>query len=161
MRVYKNVKHASLATIGLLVLVVVVGVSYTIYMGRNVKDTALAKPAIVVPTDVNPIKPPIIGANVPEGAAIETLTSPAVIGDTATVNVNTNPKSTCTIAVVYNEIPSKSTGLIKKQADDFGVVNWTWKIEAGTPNGSWPVNITCAYKDKSAFVQGKILITDK
>ena len=148
-----------MATIALLFLIVCVGIGYTIYQERHLAKTAIEKPDVIVPTDVNPIKPPTIGVNVPEGAAIETLTSQVVVGGTVIVNVKTNPLSTCTIAVGYDKVFSKGVGLLDKVADDFGVVSWTWNIDKTIPEGSWPLNVNCSLNKQSAFVQAYILVT--
>lgn len=144
----------------LLILFVVAGAGYVLYQDLHAKDSSTSSPAIVVASEPI-IKPTTPGANVPEGAAIETLTSPAVLGETASVTVKTNAGSTCTIAVVYNNVPSKDAGLVTKTADDFGTISWNWKIDTSVPTGSWPINVTCSLNKKSAFVQGNILITTK
>lgn len=158
MRVPKAVRNSMISSMVLMVLFVVAGVGYTLYQDLHVNKSQIAGP-VVTPALYREIKPTKQGANVPEGAAIEALTSPAVIGDTVSVTVKTNPGSTCMIAVVYNNIASKDPGLKPGLADDFGTISWTWKIDSSVPEGSWPVNVTCELNKKTAFVQGYILIT--
>jgi hypothetical protein len=60
--------------------------------------------------------------------------------------------------VEYNDVPSADSGLKPKTADDFGIVSWAWTVEATTPVGEWPVDVTCVFNDQSAMVRGKLVV---
>ena len=97
--------------------------------------------------------------NAPVGVAIEAMSPPMKAGANASISVKTKPKSACSITVTYKD-GQKSTdaGLVPKNADEFGVVMWTWTVEVGRPVGSWPVEVTCAYKDKSGYGKEALVI---
>jgi hypothetical protein len=60
--------------------------------------------------------------------------------------------------VVSAEPASTDSGLAQKNADEYGLLSWTWTVEPTVPLGKWPVKISCAYDGKGAFVQGDLVV---
>ena len=71
---------------------------------------------------------------------------------TASVTVRTVPGASCSIQVIYKSGPSGAQGLEDKQADNSGLVSWSWKVGSNTALGAWPVNITCGGQSMSTSV---------
>lgn len=158
MRVSKPIIKTAVSTVVLLVLLLGAGVGYTWYVGQNsnVNSTAIATPVESKPTTaIKRVKP---AANGPVSASVQLLTSPVAPGSNASINVKTNPESKCTISVIYDKTASTDSGLGPKIADDFGVVSWTWTVEASAPQGKWPVKVTCVLGERSAVVQGDLVV---
>ena len=55
-------------------------------------------------------------------------------------------------------VKGRFSGLVKKIADEFGVVTWAWTVPAGTPQGTWPVNVSCKNKKYSAVVSSDLVV---
>jgi hypothetical protein len=143
----------------LLVLMMCGGTIYIYIMDKGTGSKIETLPAANIATDDQPIKPMQPSVNAPEGAAIQMLSSPVAPGSDASVSVQTNPGSTCTIVVAYSKSNSTAAGLIAATADAFGSVNWDWTVDANAPLGTWPVKITCTYHSHVGFVQGDLQIT--
>jgi len=153
--------------IGIVLTIVIIsailGLAYVWYMGK-VKP---AQPAAVVqPIAVKTVTPvPVSDENAPVGVAIQTLTSPVPKGGNASISIKTRPQAACSIRVTYSTTPnqdqeSKDGGLIPKTADAYGVAEWTWTVETSRPVGSWPVEVTCAYKTKWGFGKDMLKVID-
>ncbi|MFZ1258561.1 MAG: hypothetical protein WAQ25_03770 [Candidatus Saccharimonas sp.] len=99
-----------------------------------------------------------IAQNQKVGVYITSLTTPIASGNTASVTIRTLPQAACSIDVVYNGLKSVDTGLVPKDADEYGVVRWNWHVEKGQPKGKWPVNITCAKNGSSGYMRGDLVI---
>jgi hypothetical protein len=158
-RIIRFVRNIAISVAVLLVIFIGGGAAYTWYMGRTtVVDTSVADSIDTTPTPV--IKHVQPAANANESASVQMLTSPVAPGSNASVTVKTNPSSECTIAVEYNKVASKDSGLRLKTADEFGIVSWTWTVEVSVPLGTWPVKVTCinTANKKSAFVQGDLVV---
>lgn len=140
-----------------MVVAIAGGLAYTWFMGRT------PSPATVVDDSTDTSPTPALNhvepaSNVQQGASVQSLTSPVVPGDNASVTVKTNPGSWCTIGVKYDKTLSKDSGLIGKTADEFGVVSWTWTVESTVPLGKWPVTVTCLRNKLSAVVIGDLVV---
>jgi len=157
-RVLKFIRNTLISVVVLLVLFVGAGVGYTWYEGKHIPnkatlaDTQPAATTTVMPAHTDP------GANVPENASVETITSPVTPGSNVALDVQTLGGSTCTITAVYNKIPSTDSGLKQKTADTYGVISWSWTVGADTPLGSWPVTVTCTHNQKTAVVQSMLSV---
>lgn len=147
-----------LSIVLLLVLFVAAGVAYTFFMDRTVSEPPAASKQVAEPADAA-IKPTPPAANAAEGVAIDALVSPVPAGANASLSVSTNAGSRCTIAVIYNGVPAKDSGLVSKTADAYGGVSWSWTIPAGTPVGVWPVTVTCTYHGRSGVGIGNLSVT--
>jgi hypothetical protein len=153
----KLVRNVSIAAVSMLILAAGAGVLYSWYMSNNspevetvILDKTPKKSSIIEPT-----KP---ADNAPVGAAVRTLTTPVTPGMNASVSVKTTPEVECTITVEYNKIPSTDSGLYQKISDEYGMVSWAWTVEDTVPLGTWPVKVTCALGERSAFVQGDLKV---
>ncbi|MDB5167065.1 MAG: exported protein of unknown function [Candidatus Saccharibacteria bacterium] len=155
-RIIRSIRNTVISILALLILFVGTGLIYTWVMGRSTPTTpAVATTSTTVPV-VKHVEP---GANVQESASVQSITSPIVPGDNASIIVKTNPGSWCTITVVYDKTPSKDSGLGGKTSDDFGSVTWTWTVESTVPLGKWPVTVTCLRNKLSAVVVGDLVVS--
>lgn len=93
---------------------------------------------------------------------ITPITSPVTRGEDVTLKAKTLPNAACSITVYYKSRPSEEVldeeGLEDKNADSNGNVSWTWKIERGTPAGSWRIVVACSFEgkttsDETSFVE--------
>lgn len=156
-RVIRSIRNTVISIAALLVLFVGAGLIYTWFVGHNTPTKQIVAETTTAPTPV--IKHVDPGTNVPEGASVQSITSPVMPGDNASVIVKTNPGSWCTITAMYNNVPSKDSGLSGKTSDDFGSVSWTWTVEATVPVGTWPVTVTCLRNKLSAVVVGNLVVS--
>lgn len=130
---------------------------YVWYTGQNTPDmTTTTAPESDTPDAViTPTKP---AENARASASVQLLTSPVAPGDNASISIKTLPTSTCTIKVIYNDVPSTDSGLVAKTADEFGIVSWAWTVGATVPQGTWPATVTCTYNGRSAVVRGDLVV---
>lgn len=149
----KTLGKAALAMLVLLLIAATTGVGYVWYSGQQ--ETVIATEA-PVPAKRQEIKPAKVAENAPVGVAIQMLTSPVIPGSNAAMTVRTTPKASCQIKVEYNKVASTDSGLVTKQADEFGIVGWSWTVPAGAPLGKWPATVTCSFNKKSAVVVGDL-----
>jgi hypothetical protein len=158
----RTVRNIAITVVVLLVLFVGAGVGY-LYITGNSNDTNANQTPPPPPPETGLPKPVKPAPNAPENAAVEVLTSPVAVGSNASISVKTNAGSTCTISVTYNNVPSKDSGLITKNSDDYGNVTWAWTVDKTAPVGTWPVKVTCVYNisKKSAVVVGNLQVTAK
>lgn len=141
------------------VIFVIVGLVYVFVVGRDSGKPQAAKPPAAQTTEPSILKPVKPAANAPEGVAVESLLSPVKAGENTSINIRTNAGSACTIAVTYNNLPAKDSGLAPKIANDYGFTDWTWTVDPAAPAGTWPVKVTCVYNGKSGVVIGNLEVT--
>lgn len=154
------IRNLAIGTVVLVVIAVGAGIGYTWYVGQQ-KPTAL--PVEEATPEAKPVTfdRPNTDPKAPESASVQSLTSPVTPGDNALIAIKTNPGSWCTIKAVYNDVPSKDSGLYGKAADEYGSVSWTWTVESSVPTGKWPVTVTCVRNDKSAVVVGDLVVANQ
>lgn len=147
----------------IIIISTVLGLAYVWYMGmtKPVQPAAVAQP--LANKTITPA--PVSDENAPVGVAIQTLTSPVAKGGNASISIKTRPQAACSIRVTYSVTPnqdqeSKDGGLIPKTADAYGVASWTWTVETSRPVGSWPVEVTCAYKAKWGYGKDMLQVID-
>jgi len=87
---------------------------------------------------------------------IVSMTSPVTPGTDATVEAQTAPNATCTIAVEYASGASQASGLDQKTADSKGTVSWTWRVGPNTTPGKYPVTVSCSMDGKQASAKKSI-----
>jgi hypothetical protein len=138
-------------------LAVVAGVIYTWYTGQHatIKNEATPVTKVSQPTTTQPEK---LAPNDREGVAEQSFTSPVQQGDNASVDIQTNPDSTCSITAVYNNVTEKDSGLAPKTADEYGLVEWSWTVSSSAPVGTWPITINCVWNKKSAVLIENLVI---
>ena len=56
-------------------------------------------------------------------------------GEYATVRIQGEPSAKYSITVYLKSGPSKNTALVEKEANGYGVVEWSWKISNNTSTG--------------------------
>ena len=154
-----QLRNTAISVIALVLLLLAAGMAYTYFSGRNTPAALPVEPVVV--TEPAPfIKPPKVAPNARESASVQMVSSPVVRGSAASITVKTNPTSKCTITVMYGNKAAADSGLTPKQADEYGMVSWTWLVEKSVPVGSWPVTVTCTYNNHSAVVQASFLVTE-
>lgn len=157
-RLPRPIRHALISGTVLIVLFIAAGIIYTFVADRTGSKPPPARAATAESSIAEP-KPTPPSPNAPEGVSVSSLTSPVAAGSNAALTVQTNPGSTCTIAVVYNGVASKDSGLAAKPVGAYGVVTWSWTVEPTVPPGSWPVAVTCVYHGRSGVVQTNLQVT--
>lgn len=144
----------------LLALIVIGGVGYIWYTGKNspdIPDVEVAKTNKLI-VDTKPNKPP---EDAIVGASVQSLTTPVKPGTNTSLTVKTTPESKCTITMIYGKVASTDSGLVPKTADEYGVVTWTWTVESNVPVGKYPVKILCTRGKKSGATSGMLEISNK
>lgn len=158
MRGLKTALYTFASILGLLALLVGAGVAYTWYNGQrgpaSIADTQSVEAQTVAPA----AKKIQLAPNAAVGATVQEISSPVAPGTNATMTVKTTMGATCSIKVKYNEIPSKDSGLIPKEADEYGLASWSWTVEETVPVGKWPADVTCRLGKKSAEVRGELVV---
>jgi len=160
MGIPKAVRNTIISVVVLLVLLVGAGFVYTYFFGPTGGEVADAPKPEPAPTNALP-KAAKVADNAPVGVSIASMLSPVAPGTNTSVSIRTLPESKCKVAVVYNDVPAADSGLAPKAADEFGTVTWTWKVSAATPEGTWPVDVTCERNGKSGMVRGDLVVAKK
>lgn len=151
----------TLISIGvLLVVAVAAGAGYVWYSGQQTPVASSQQKVTPAVTPTTPTHPQQAPDAVME-ASVQSIDSPVMPGQNVTLTVRTNTKAKCTVSVVYDKTPSKDSGLIAKTADEYGMVNWTWTVDATAALGTWPVKVTCANDKHTAVVQADLTIAKK
>jgi hypothetical protein len=155
----RTIRNIVLSTLALVAICGAAGVVYVLITGRSTISDAKAQPAPSPEPGAAIPKPPKPAPNAPESAGIESLDTPVKIGQNTSMSVKTLPDSVCAITFIYNNTPSKDSGLIQKNADDYGTITWSWTIGNEVPVGKWPAKVTCTLNKKSAVVIGDVEVT--
>lgn len=153
----KTARNIAISIVILLAVLIGAGVAYTFYMGQTDTPKLVSKPEAVKKETITHVK---LAKNVPASASIQSLTTPVMPGDNASVIAKTVAGSTCTIKVEYNKVASTDSGLKQKTSDEFGSISWSWTVEPTVPEGKWPVTITCAYQERTAVVIGDLVVSN-
>jgi len=80
---------------------------------------------------------------------IVSLTSRVAPGSQATLNAKTLPGARCMITVHTKSGVSEARGLEPHKADSSGNISWTWKVGAGTAEGTWKIEVTAEQNGQS------------
>ena len=158
-RAVKRIRGIAVSAVVLLVLFLGAGGTYVLFADKGAQTPLAETPAAPAESSNAPIAPTKPQPRSAEGAAVEVLSSPVARGSIASISVQTDPASACTIAVVYNNIPSNAAGLGSAVADAYGTVSWNWVVPTTAPIGTWPVTVTCAYNGQTGVVQGDLQVT--
>ena len=160
--VLKKIRNGAIGTLIVLLLLVGAGVGYTWYMGMQQPVEAAEEEVVETqrPTQITPTQP---APDAPVGVSSQMLTSPVKPGENASLTVKTNAGATCEITVTYGkkeetEKRSQDSGLSKKTANPYGIVAWSWTVEADRPLGSWPVEVTCANEVNSGYLKLDLVV---
>ena len=102
-----------------------------------------SEPAL--PTEPTPVPPPPSAPPTgPLPVRLIELTSPVLMGDEASLTIETVGGASCLIEVMLEDGPSQAPGLEPTVAGlEDGRCNWTWEIytDEATP-GDWPIRVT-------------------
>lgn len=150
-----GLKKIAIGAIVLLLLLGLAGLAYTWWMGKqatvDIPDAPVSKPVTKAPSTISD--------TAPVSVALQSLTTPVKPGENASMMVKTNPGAACSIKVEYtNNQSSTDTGLVPKNADEYGIVSWSWKVEENRLPGVWPATVTCANAENSGVYVGKLEI---
>ena len=148
-----------LSALILVVLFFMVGFVY-VYMNdqsSGIADTSKSTATI----KYQPLKPPPRSSpKSTVGVAIESLDTPVTRGSQTSMIITTNSYATCSISVIYNNIPSKVPGLSPKVADAYGMVTWTWTVPKTTPVGNWPIKVVCHDQTQSGVLDESLSVVE-
>lgn len=139
-------------------LIIVIGVLvYTWYTGKQQAVVEEVTPVVVQSTPFAEAPKP--AEDTPVSIAPQVVLSPVKLGNNTSVSIKTLPMAACSIKFTYNDDKiSRDSGLVPKTADEFGLVEWTWKVTEDTRPGIWPVEITCALDKRSAYSKSDITV---
>lgn len=157
-RITRFIRNVSISIAVLLVICIVIGLVYTWFIG---KSQPVIAPVVEPTATKTTTKRTEVSPNIPESASVQSLTSPVMPGENASVIIKTNPGSWCTITVMYDKTLSKDSGLTGKTADEFGSVTWAWTVDSTASVGTWPVTVTCLRNKLSAVVVGDLVVKTK
>lgn len=158
-RAVRALRNAALGTVGVLAILVGAGAAYTYFMGGSGSMQSATPVAVTAPDPTaGMVKPRKPSPKVPESASVQFISSPVKRGGAASLSVQTLPASSCTVIVDHEHIAVPMAGLKKKTADDFGTVSWDWTIPKSMPSGTSTATVMCSYKERSAMVQGDIVV---
>jgi len=159
-RYVKTARKILIPTAILCAIFLIGGMAYSLLSsGEEVKTVAPKKVDQGQDATIRDIKPHKPNPNSPASVALYMLQESAPAGSNAGASVKTVPTAACTISVTYNDGPSQDSGLVSKTADDFGVVGWTWTVPPATPEGKYPVKVTCVYNGRSAVGIQDLVVT--
>ena len=95
------------------------------------------------------------------GVRILDFTRETAQGGDASLSVATTPGASCSIEVRYKSGPSQSRDLEPKTAGLDGRVAWSWRINARTAAGEWPVTVRCADGDAEGAATTSLTVTPR
>jgi hypothetical protein len=163
-RVLKILRNVLIGASVLTVLLVGAGLAYTWYVGQQavVSEAPVADEPVATVQQQGPHKP---APDAVVGISKQYITSPVTPGDNASLSVKTNAEASCEITVTYGKLTeedkqSTDSGLRDRVADEYGLVSWTWTVESSRPLGTWPVEVTCANEEKSAYLQVDLVLSN-
>jgi len=134
------------------------GGAYTWYIGQQAAPVANVDTTQVRSKRITS-EPPRQDPDANVGVSVQML-SPSEVepGENASIAIRTNQLANCVITVKYGEIPGTDSGLIKKTADEYGTVSWSWAVPANAPEGRAPVKVDCSNKSKSGTVIADLIV---
>ena len=135
-QVLRRIRNILISIAVLLVIFAGIGMIYTFYASQANTAPSVSKPESTLRP--NTVKHTKLANNVPASASIQSLTTPVMPGDNASISVKGNPGSTCSIKFEYNKVASVDSGLVTKLTDDFGVVIWAWTLSPTTQKVNGP-----------------------
>ncbi len=140
-----------------LALIVVAGIVYVWYMSRY--PNQITQP-VVTTQPPQTIKPYTPDPNAPVGIVEQSFSGSVTLGSAASIAVKTTPGAACQITVRTPTEPLSDLSLVPKIADEYGMVDWSWKVPKDIVPAKWPVEITCANEaKKSGFYRAYLEIT--
>lgn len=157
-KLLKSLKRTLIAIGVLLLLAGAAGAAYTWYSGQQGPAVPEQKPAEQVSVAPSVHASAKIAPDAVMQASVQSIDSPVAPGQNVTLALRTNPAAKCVISVVYDKTPSHDSGLTTKVADEYGMISWTWTVDATAPLGIWPVKVTCANQKNSAAVQADLTV---
>lgn len=156
-RIPRPVRNIIISVVVLIVLSIVGGTVYTLLMDQKPNNTS--KPTALSAPTYTAAKPPKVSPKIPEGVAVESVTSPVNIGSNASIYIRTNPKSKCAIFVKYaNGKQSQDSGLAPKTADSYGSVAWSWTVNGSASLGDGSATVTCLSHGHSGVVKADLKV---
>lgn len=160
--VLRKIRNGAIGTLIVFVVMILAGVGYTWYMGTQATAEPVAEEIdeAVGPITRTPYQP---APDAAVGVSSQLLTSPVQPGENASLSIKTNPAANCEITLTYGELgeedkQSTDSGLEPKVADAYGMVTWSWTVEASRPVGTWPVEVTCANEAKSGYLRVDLVV---
>ena len=104
--------------------------------------------------------------NAPVGVAVSYITDTVKRGDNASLTIHTNTDVKCTITVVYDAydmdknklVTAHDSGLVTRNADEYGLVNWSWTVAPNAPLGKATATALCANLKHSGMYIGDIVV---
>lgn len=140
----------------LLVALIIAAIIYVWYMGKY--PNQITQPIVTTPAKtIEPYKP---SDDAQVGVSEQSFSGTVTRGSVANISIKTTPGAACQIIVLAPKEILKDTALIPKIADEYGMLDWSWKVPKDISPATWQVDITCANKAKhSGFYRTHLVIT--
>lgn len=155
-RIIRKVRNVAISAVILFILLLGAGVAYIKFEGGGNTQPA---PVSQTQTPSEVVQPPKISPRAAEGVAVSSISSTVAHGAQASVTVNTNAGSKCSIALTHDNAAMAVSSLKSQTADAYGVAGWTWTVNQTAPAGVWKANVTCIYHKRSGVVIGSFKVT--
>lgn len=134
----------------MLLAVLIAGLLYVWFSGQDSTVTVphdtgdfVEKPKLPVPTAPS--------ESTQVGVSVQAYSPQMERGATNAIAVRTRKLATCSIKKEVQKITSSDPYLDTKQADEYGMVYWSWKTDLSSPSGEYTLHITCSYGEKSGY----------
>jgi len=143
------------SSVALLLVIITIAVMLVWLNGEETLSDPSQKKTVVKKEAIKPVAP---NESAVPFAAREYLTSPVSPGTNAMINIKTLGTAKCTIKIVYGGVASTDSGLQDKIADEYGNVSWSWTVPSEAPEGTWPIDMYCYFRDKSAYLRESLVV---
>jgi hypothetical protein len=97
--------------------------------------------------------------NPPLALEIKSLTSPVLQGGSVTLVVKTEPGARVSVSLKLPAGQIPPSGLTDKTTGKNGEAKWTWKVAKNLPAGSYVVQVSAQYQNRSASGNTNLVVT--
>lgn len=156
-RLARKLRNIAVSAVILFMLLLGAGVAYVKYVDGG--STAPPVPVSQTKTPSEIVHPSAPSPHAAEGVAVSSINTPVPRGTQASISVNTNAGSKCSIVLTHDKVVMTAPALKQQTADEFGVAGWTWTVDKSAPTGDWKANVTCAYNKRTGVVIGDFSVT--
>lgn len=88
---------------------------------------------------------------------IISVASPVSPGSLITLFAKTKPKAACTIEVNYKGGAEEAKALVAKQAEENGLVSWTWTVDPSVTYGNYTITVTAKEAEGQSIKDTEVL----
>ncbi len=160
-RIAKYQRHKTGIILFILCSILVIAIIGTGYLYTWLMSNQIMPNDALTNTERRPvaIQKPTARINQRINVTVSNLSSPIMPGETAQLSIRTNIDAVCNIEVLSPTKKLTDPSLTAKAADEFGIVSWSWLIPKGTPNGTWPLTVSCSNREYSGVVKTNLAVS--